>query len=126
MKNDKSSASTQRAAATRALHSAERDAWQASERVRADARFVERTKKCGNVHDRLIESIRARGDCGERTRYLWLERRTGISARAWKNMCNRQSQPTLEMLERWCLDAGVEDAEWIVTGKGSQPDHEKS
>jgi len=51
-------------------------------------------------------------------KYSYLEERTGISARKWKNMCNRVQQPSIEML--------IEIAKvrpyfltWLVTGKAT-------
>lgn len=85
--------------------------------MRGEEIFSDYVKRVGPVRERLIESISKRGDESERTRYQWLERRTGISARAWKNMMNEQSEPTLDMVCRWCSLLAPEDASWIILGR---------
>lgn len=108
--------SGERAAATRAASARGLQSVQKRQKARANVIAEGHQEKYGTLAERLVASITYRCGTGERQRYIWLEARTGISARAWKNMFNNQSQPTLQMVERWCLDAGRDHAAWILLG----------
>ncbi len=49
-------------------------------------------------------------------RYAYLEERTGIAARKWKNMCNRVTQPSHEMLTA-LAEFSPHYASWMLTGR---------
>ena len=67
------------------------------------------------ITDRLIASIVHLSAAGERTRYVWLEGRTGVAAGRWKNLLNRKQQATLEMVQAWAR-VQPELALWLLTG----------
>jgi hypothetical protein len=52
------------------------------------------------------------------TRYSYLEERTGISARKWKNMCNRVQQPTVEMVIAIAKERPY-FLSWLIFGEAS-------
>lgn len=55
---------------------------------------ISRELSSNEFRERMIKVIREFAG----TRYTYLEERTGISARKWKNVCNRVQQPSIEML----------------------------
>lgn len=52
-------------------------------------------------------------------KYEYLEKRYGISARKWKNVCNRVQMPGIDMLSSILRDR-PEYATWLMTGKASE------
>ncbi len=69
------------------------------------------------LRERMIQIIEAtRHDYG---RYAELERFTGVSARKWKKLCNRDQNPTAELI---CALAKLEPsyAQWMLTGDASR------
>lgn len=50
-------------------------------------------------------------------KYQYLESRTGISARKWKNMCNRVQQPSVEMIAALAAEFRPEYLEWMIHGE---------
>jgi len=58
----------------------------------------------------VIDSVAYKG-----SRYAFLEERTGIAARKWKNMCNGVTSPSVEMLEQLALMRPCLAA-WLLTG----------
>lgn len=51
-----------------------------------------------------------------RGRYTYLEHRTGISAKKWKNVCNRLQQPSVEMIAALARELRGNWLEWMVCG----------
>jgi hypothetical protein len=67
---------------------------------------------------------------GASHKYQYLETRTGISARKWKNMCNRVQQPSIEMIAALATEFRPEYLEWMIHGtvianKQTDPRHKK-
>ena len=54
---------------------------------------------------------------GTAHKYPYLEKRTGISARKWKNVCNRVQQPSIEMLAALAKEFRPLYLEWMVHGE---------
>jgi hypothetical protein len=52
---------------------------------------------------------------GGRSKYSWLEERTGINARRWKNVCLKVQQPTIDMVAGLAIYR-PDFVEWMVTG----------
>ena len=67
------------------------------------------------ITDRMIASLMHLSEAGERTPYVWLEGRTGVTSGRWKNLLNRKQQATLEMVQAWAR-VHPELALWILTG----------
>lgn len=53
---------------------------------------------------------------GASHKYQYLESRTGISARKWKNMCNRVQQPSVEMIAALAAEFRPNYLEWMIHG----------
>lgn len=51
-------------------------------------------------------------------KYQYLEKRTGVSARKWQNMCNRVQQPSIEMLAA-LTEYRPYFAEWMFTRRAT-------
>ncbi|MFC4526239.1 hypothetical protein ISN76_19565 [Dyella halodurans] len=51
-------------------------------------------------------------------KYQYLEKRTGISARKWQNVCNRVQQPSIEMIAALAEERPYFLA-WMVTGRST-------
>lgn len=49
-------------------------------------------------------------------KYQYLEKRTGISARKWQNVCNRVQQPSIEMIAALAKERPYFLA-WMITGR---------
>lgn len=54
---------------------------------------------------------------GTAHKYPYLEERTGISARKWKNLCNRVQQPSIEMIAALAREFRPKYLEWMVMGE---------
>lgn len=54
---------------------------------------------------------------GTTHKYPYLEERTGISARKWKNLCNRVQQPSIEMVAALAREFRPKYLEWMVLGQ---------
>lgn len=54
-------------------------------------------------------------------RYKYLEKRYGISARRWQNVCNRVQQPGIDMLSLILMDR-PEYATWLMFGQACNSD----
>lgn len=67
-----------------------------------------------DIRERLIWVIS--NAVGTTHRYPYLEKRTGISARKWKNVCNRVQQPSIEMLAALAKELRPAYLEWMVHG----------
>lgn len=69
-----------------------------------------------DLRERVIWVINESVGPTGRDRYSYLERRTGISARKWKNVCNRAQQPSVEMIAALARELRSHLLEWMVCG----------
>lgn len=49
-------------------------------------------------------------------KYAYLEKRTGIGARKWQNVCHRVQQPSIEMITK-LAEHRAEFLTWMITGQ---------
>jgi hypothetical protein len=68
----------------------------------------------GDLRERVIWVVNE--FVGAWRKYQYLEKRTGISARKWQNMCNRVQQPSLEMIAA-LAEYRPYFVTWMLTGR---------
>lgn len=69
-----------------------------------------------DLRERFIFLIDQNIVSGKGGRYKYLEQRYGISARKWKNVCNRVQQPGTDMLISFLKDYSY-FATWLMIGR---------